>query len=101
MELSNVTTNKSGDPTVTITLTGYHKTPHHMDPASDPADPDAWQALCGRHQVVKKNYWDSSTGKMNYVAIVQAAPAAAKTEILRILLDYFGYNLEEIDDSKS
>ena len=44
---------------------------------------------------------ERTVGKMNYVAIVQAAPAAAKTEILRILLDYFGYNLEEIDDSKS
>lgn len=34
MDLSNVTTNKHGEPTVTITLTGYHEIyrfAHHME----------------------------------------------------------------------
>ena len=48
-----------------------------------------WDALCGRHQVMKKNFWDSSTGKMNYIAIVQAAPLEAKREMLVMLKAFF------------
>jgi hypothetical protein len=43
----------------TVRLTPDHKRPHSVDPSADPTDPAQWQALCGRHQVVKKNYWDS------------------------------------------
>jgi hypothetical protein len=38
----------------TVRLQADHKSPHSINPEADPADPDAWQALCGRHQVVKK-----------------------------------------------
>ncbi len=54
----------------TVKLTPDHKRPHQMDPKSDSDDPAQWQALCGRHQVVKKNYWDNLTGKLNAEAIV-------------------------------
>ncbi len=74
----------------TVRLTPDHKTPHAVDPASDPGDPGAWQALCGRHQVIKKNYWDHLTGKMNVYAVVQAAPEIVKREIYRFLREYFG-----------
>lgn len=73
----------------TVKLTPDHRRPHSVDPASDPNDVSAWDALCGRHQVMKKNFWDSSTGKMNYVAIVQAAPLDAKREIWLMLNAFF------------
>jgi hypothetical protein len=75
----------------TVRLTADHKRPHSVDPASDPDDPNQWQALCGRHQVVKKNYWDNQTGKLNVYAVVQAAPRKEKEEIFKFLLDHFGY----------
>lgn len=53
-----------------VKLTPDHKKPHSISPESDPTDSEQWQALCGRHQVMKKNYWDSSTGKMNVYAII-------------------------------
>ncbi len=65
-----------------------------MDPDADPKDPRQWQALCGRHQVVKKNYWDSMTGKLNTYAVVQAAPETEKRAVFLFLLEYFGYALE-------
>jgi hypothetical protein len=40
----------------TVKLTPDHVTPHAIKPDADPSDPNAWQALCGRHQVMKKNY---------------------------------------------
>ena len=46
----------------TVRLTPDHKTPHSLDPTADPKNPDKWQALCGRHQVMKKNFWDDSVG---------------------------------------
>jgi hypothetical protein len=52
-----------------------------------------WRALCGRHQVIKKNYWDNATGKLNVYAIVQAATRQEKLEVFRFLLDHFGYHL--------
>lgn len=73
----------------TVKLTPDHMTPHSLDPASDPNDPKKWQALCGRHQVMKKNFWDSSSGKLNYVAIVQAAPRDAKAEVFEMLKRFF------------
>jgi hypothetical protein len=78
-----------------VRLTADHKRPHSIDPRSDPNDPKQWQALCGRHQVVKKNYWDHTTGKLNVHAIVQASSRTDKTVIFSFLLEYFGYNLLE------
>ena len=40
----------------TVKLTRDHKTPHSVNAASDPHDPNAWQVLCSRHQVTKKNF---------------------------------------------
>lgn len=74
----------------TVKLTPDHKRPHSIDPESDPRDADVWQALCGRHQVVKKNYWDDTTGKLNVYAIVQAATEREKREIYEFLRKYFG-----------
>ncbi len=72
-----------------VRLTPDHKTPHSIHPSSDPGNPDAWQALCGRHQVVKKNYWDSFSGKLNVHAILQAATDSEKRAALAFLLGYF------------
>ena len=78
-----------------VRLTADHKRPHSIDPNADPDDSTQWQALCGRHQVVKKNFWDSTTGKLNAYAIVQAATGSEKQAILRFLLEHFGYSLKE------
>jgi hypothetical protein len=77
----------------TVHLTPDHKTPHSTDAHVDPTDPDKWQALCGRHQVVKKNNWDNTTGKLNVSAIVQAAGRKEKEEVFLFLLTHFGYTL--------
>jgi hypothetical protein len=74
----------------TVKLTPDHKQPHSVNPTADPLDPTQWQALCGRHQVVKKNYWDSTTDKLHVYAVVQAASDKEKKEVLEFLLDYFG-----------
>lgn len=74
----------------TVKLTPDHKTPHATRPDVDTGDPDAWQALCGRHQVVKKNFWDHATGKLNVYAIVQAATEKDKREVYEFLREYFG-----------
>ena len=79
----------------TVKLTPDHMSPHSVNPNSDPGDPGQWQALCGRHQVTKKNYWDNSTGKLNVEAIVQAAGSADKLVVFRFLLRFFGYS--EVD----
>jgi len=76
-------------------LTADHKNPHSIDPNADPNDAGQWQALCGRHQIMKKNYWDSSTGKMNIYAIIQSATKTEKTIAFKFLLDYFGYVIDE------
>lgn len=78
-----------------VKLTPDHKRPHSMDSKTDPDDPSRWQPLCGRHQVMKKNYWDSMTGKLNTYAVVQAAPDPEKREVFYFLLQYFGYNLKD------
>ena len=44
---------------------------------------------------MKKNYWDSSTGKMNIYAIIQSATKTEKTIVFKFLLDYFGYVFDE------
>jgi hypothetical protein len=74
----------------TVRLTPDHKKPHSIHPNSDPGNPDAWQALCGRHQVMKKNYWDSFSGKLNVLAILQAATDREKRAAFDFLLGYFG-----------
>jgi hypothetical protein len=74
----------------TVHLTPDHLTPHEVDPDSDPADPRHWRALCGRHQVTKKNFWDDRTGKMNVYAIVQAASEKDKRRVYEFLREYFG-----------
>jgi hypothetical protein len=73
-----------------VRLTPDHKKPHSVDPDSDPANSDQWQALCGRHQVMKKNYWDTNTGKMNVYAIIQSSTRREKEIVFKFLLDYFG-----------
>lgn len=74
----------------TVRLTPDHKTPHSIDAQADPLNPDKWQALCGRHQVMKKNYWDDNTKWLNVYAIVQSASEQQKKEIYEFLKDYFG-----------
>jgi len=81
-----------------VRLTPDHKKPHSVDPDSDPANADQWQALCGRHQVMKKNYWDMNTGKMNVYAIIQSSTRQEKEIVFKFLLDYFGYIRD--DDGK-
>jgi hypothetical protein len=78
-----------------VKLTADHKSPHSVNPDADPNDSNQWQVLCGRHQVMKKNYWDSNTGKMNIYAIIQSATAPEKEIVFKFLLDYFGYVLED------
>jgi hypothetical protein len=78
-----------------VKLTADHKNPHSLNPDSDPNDPKQWQALCGRHQVMKKNYWDSSTGKMNIYAIIQSATQTEKEIVFKFLLDYFEYLIDD------
>jgi len=73
----------------TVRLQPDHKRPHAIHPDRDPEDPECWQALCGRHQVVKKNFWDSTTGKLNVYAIVQCAGIEVKREIYRFLKSFF------------
>jgi len=78
-----------------VKLTPDHKNPHSLNPDADPKDPEQWQALCGRHQVTKKNYWDTTTGKLNTYAIVQFATEPEKREVFHFLLSYFGYIILE------
>lgn len=74
----------------TVKLTPDHVTPHSVDPNSDPNNSSQWQALCGRHQVMKKNFWDGSTGKVNLIAILQASNLTQKKEALAFLKKFFG-----------
>lgn len=78
----------------TVRLTPDHVRPHSIDPNSDPNDSQQWQALCGRHQVTKRNYWDGTTGKLNIIGIIQAAPAADKLQVFHMLLSYYGYTID-------
>jgi hypothetical protein len=78
----------------TVKLTPDHKSPHSINPATDRTDSNQWQALCGRHQVVKKNFWDSNTGKVNTIAVLQALPAKEKKIALEFLLAYFGLEVK-------
>ena len=73
----------------TVRSTADHMTPHSVESAADPNDPAQWRALCGRHQVMKKNYWDSTTGKLNLYAIMQSASLEDKRLVYRFLQSYF------------
>ena len=73
----------------TVRLTPDHKNPHSIHASVDPGDPSKWQPLCGRHQVMKKNYWDDETGWLNVVAIVQSASEIQKREVFEFLKHYF------------
>lgn len=74
----------------TVRLTPDHVMPHSVNPNTDPGNPDVWQALCGRHQVMKRNYWDDATGWINVYAIVQAASDKDKRRVYEFLKKYFG-----------
>jgi len=76
----------------TVRLTPDHKQPHSINHDTDPNNPDKWQPLCGRHQVIKKNYWDHETGWLNVYAIVQSASENEKRRVYEFLRDYFGEN---------
>lgn len=73
----------------TVRLTPDHKTPHSLNADADPQDASKWQPLCGRHQVMKRNYWDDETGWLNVLAIVQSASEEQKRQVLDFLMDYF------------
>lgn len=74
----------------TVKLTPDHVTPHSINPNTDTSDPKQWLALCGRHQVMKKNYWDSGSGKLNVLGILQSVSEGQKKEALNFLNNYFG-----------
>lgn len=84
----------------TVKLTADHMVPHSVNPNPDPNNPADWQALCGRHQVVKKNYWDTGTGKLNTIAIMQSLPAKDKQAALGFLADYFHVEVKPKGGSK-
>lgn len=73
----------------TVKLTPDHMTPHALHAEADPRDPAKWQPLCGRHQVMKKNYWDDETGWLNVIAIIQSASEEQKHQVFEFLKRYF------------
>lgn len=76
----------------TVKLTPDHRQPHSLNPDIDPDDAGKWQPLCGRHQVVKRNYWNDESGWLNVYAIVQAASEPEKRQVYAFLQEYFGEN---------
>ena len=72
-----------------VRLTPDHIRPHSMDAKADKSNVDAWQPLCSRHQVTKKNYWDDNTGWLNVYGIVQAASEKDKRDVYKFLREYF------------
>ena len=73
----------------TVRLTPDHRQPHSLNPNADPGDSSKWQPLCGRHQVMKKNYWDDDTGWLNVIAIAQSAAESEKRRLYEFLKSYF------------
>ena len=67
-----------------------HLNPHSLNPDADPDVPSRWEALCGRHQVMKKNYWDGMTGKLNIMGMLQSVGKKQKREALEFLPSHFG-----------
>ena len=76
----------------TVRLTPDHKLPHSINAAADPEDISRWQPLCGRHQIMKRNYWDDETGWLNVIAIAQSASEEQKRQLLDFLTEYFRDN---------
>ena len=74
----------------TVKLTPDHRAPHALYAETDPNDSSKWRPLCGRHQVMKKNYWDDETGWLNVIAIVQSASEEQKRLVFGFLKQYFG-----------
>lgn len=72
-----------------VLLTPDHRRPHSVDAMADKTDATAWQPLCSRHQVMKKNYWDDSTGWLNVYGIVQAASVKDKRKVYDFLRECF------------
>jgi 5-methylcytosine-specific restriction endonuclease McrA len=72
----------------TVKLQVDHKTAHNHEDQGDNSI-DNFQLLCGRHNVIKKNFWDDQTGKLNTVAILQAIPEKDKKLALDWLNGYF------------
>lgn len=73
-----------------VKLTPDHITPHSIDPSIDPNDLTKWRVLCSRHQVTKKNFFDSATGKINYLELIKSAPIKIKLQIFNFLKEFFG-----------
>jgi hypothetical protein len=73
----------------TVRLTADHMQPHSLESKVDPLKASSWRALCGRHQVMKKNYWNSTTGKLNIEALLQSASVKEKRAALKFLQLYF------------
>ena len=73
----------------TVRLTPDHRLPHSLNADADPRDASKWQPLCGRHQVMKRNYWYDETGWLNVLAIVQSSSEEQKRQVLNFLTDYF------------
>ena len=73
----------------TVKLTPDHRTPHALHAEADPRDRSKWQPLCGRHQVMKKNYWDDEAGWLNVIAIIQSASEEQKRQVYDFLKRYF------------
>jgi hypothetical protein len=44
---------------------------------------------------VKKNYWNSLTGKLNVRGVVQAASVEDKREVFLFLAEFFGYRVTD------
>lgn len=82
-----------------VHLTPDHKRPHSLFADADRHDPDQWQALCGRHQVMKRNYWDDTTNKLNIYAIIQAASHEEKKQVFEFLLNYFQCEVKNRDQN--
>jgi hypothetical protein len=49
---------------------------------------------------MKKNFWDTTTGKMNIYAIIQSSTSKEKKIVFKFLLDYFGYILDSKGEIK-
>lgn len=81
-----------------VKLTPDHKLPHSVEAMVDITNPQQWQVLCGRHQIMKRNYWDNTTGKLNVFAIVQATAENEKRSVFLFLLEYFGYVINQNGD---
>lgn len=72
----------------TVKLQVDHITPlDYKDMGEDSIE--NYQLLCGRHNVVKKNLWDDSTGKLNTIAILQFLSKKEKERAFKWLSNYF------------